>query len=99
MTPVISAGDLVERLKARATHCAEAYGCEEYLPMRKFWADHEALSSEAAARILELEGSLKPFVTAHLDVSGTAIIFDSAEARSKATRLARSSLNQDGGKP
>jgi hypothetical protein len=38
---------------------------------------------------------LKPFASASVDVSGTAIIFDSVEAMSKARRQARTALSLD----
>ena len=60
--------NLIERLKSHSQHCAEAYKCEEYLPMAEFWEKYEALSGEAAALIEQQEaviasliGALTPF--------------------------------------
>jgi hypothetical protein len=55
-TPVISAGDLVERLETDAAYCAERVGAS----VRQIGRD----CAEAAARIQELEAALAPFAEA-----------------------------------
>lgn len=42
------ASELVERLRDKAAHSAEAWGCEEYLPMQNFWASYRDLSVQSA---------------------------------------------------
>lgn len=46
-----SSSEIVSKLLDRHKHSAEAYGCEEYMPMAKFWQSYADLSAEAASHI------------------------------------------------
>lgn len=44
----MNASELVEALRDKHKHSAEAYGCEEHMPMAKFWQSYADLSASAA---------------------------------------------------
>lgn len=102
--PVTSAGDLVARLDKAVDRCKAILGHDTYEGLNTDFAlMAQYRLSEAAARIQELEAALKPFADA-------ASAYDPEEEDDQSAawqsvfdigdlRRARSSLNQDGGKP
>jgi hypothetical protein len=54
LTMTKDTSEVVARLLDKHLHSAEAFGCEEYLPMKEFWASYAELSAEAAALISSL---------------------------------------------
>lgn len=71
--------DLVKRLRDKQAHSAEAFQCEEYMPMAAFWDSYAMLSQEAAdhieaqAKIIEeLFEALRPFALVEIwDISSS----------------------------
>lgn len=47
----MNSSEIVAKLRDKSAHSAEAFGCEEYLPMAQFWKSYADLSEAAASHI------------------------------------------------
>lgn len=47
----MNSSEIVAKLRDKSAHSAEAFGCEEYMPMAAFWKSYADLSEEAASHI------------------------------------------------